>query len=382
MTPAEKHAMKARIFAAPVAELRPRGVQTPVPAASKRTPFAFGYHFLHVRVLAPAFVLVLVFGGVGTTAAAHGALPGDLLYPVKVSVNEAVEVALATTPQARAEVSTKLAERRVEEAEALAARGDLNPAVGEELAANFEEHADAAQESAEAVAVSDPAAAESLRTKLSSSLAAHGAILATLTEGGSSENQAGAGAVAAKVVARADGGAAPRSAKTAPTQESAAISMMVATDTRSTSSVQAATDTEATAAKPEGLSGPLGGAVESAIEPGNRQRVEHVGARAARALADTRERFEEHKSEFLETIVTTVSNELVEIKEMLDEARATLAAGDAVGAAELYTQAFERATKLEVLLRVEARLKRNIITPILEQKLIINQSAPDNPALL
>lgn len=362
MTPAERAAMKARIFGAPVGAIQ----NSPAPVSIAPQPssyFAYNFLFLHTRVLAGAFAVVLVFGGVGTTAAAQGALPGDFLYPVKVSVNEAVEVAFATTPKARAEVSAKQALRRVEEAEALAARGELDPQVGAELAADFESHADTAQKSAEAVAVEDPAAAESLRTKLSSSLAVHGAILATLTEGGAEENQQGAEVVAARIIARADtggAGAASLRAAKAPAPEAMTMSLMVATDTATGTGTTTDTGASSTVSLEEDRA-----ESSTLAAPVDAERAERLRARAVEALEATRERFEEHKDEYLETVVTRVSGEFADIEKLLKE--------------ELYTEAFERATRLEVLLRVEAKLKRNIITPVLEQHLNAN---PTNFPLL
>lgn len=361
MTPAERATMKALIF----------GVPSPATVAPAQSPyFIFSYQFLHTRVLAGALAVVLVFGGAGTTAAAQGALPGDWLYPVKVSVNEAVEVALATTPKARAEVSAKLAERRVEEAEALAARGELNAEVGSKLAADFEEHADTAHKSAEAVAVEDPAAAETLRTKLSSSLAAHGAILATLTVGGGSENQQGAEMVAAKVIARADTGATAnmRSAKVAP--QAMTMSLMVAEDATSTGTT---TDEASTTVSLEGDM--IESTSTSAGVAADYEKAQALAERTQLALESTRERFEDLKGEYMDVVVAKVSGELVEIENVMEEASTTLADGDAAFAAELYTEALQRATKLEVLLKVEAKLKRNIITPILEQRLIVDPAS-------
>lgn len=368
MTETEKQAMRQRIFGVPLNPALGK------PAHNSYRMFA--YHMLHMRALTAALALVLVFGGVGTAAAAQGALPGDLLYPVKVSINETVEVALATTPHARAEVSTKLAQRRVEEAEALAARGELNAAVGEKIAAHFEAHADSAHQSAEAVAIDDPAAAESLRTKLSSSLAAHGAILSTLSEGGALDNRRGVEVVAARVIARADTGRSAAAAvdpAAAPAADTS-MSLMVAPDTGASGTEFLATGTGASTT--EGTSTDLSlknGALESAATSAaavDAHRVERLAARAAQALSDARERFEEHKGEFAGIIVTKVSGELADIEETLARAAKARDAGNADEAAALYLQAFKHATKLEVLLRAEARLKRNVITPILEQKLI------------
>ena len=131
---AEKSAMRASIFG------------TPTPVVLHRS----SYVFLSPRYLVPLFVVLVVFIGGGTTSAAQGALPGDLLYPVKVSINETVEVALAPTPAAKAEVQVRLAERRVEEAQKLSLQGRLNKKTAKILSDDFDEHA------ARAVALAGP----------------------------------------------------------------------------------------------------------------------------------------------------------------------------------------------------------------------------------
>ncbi len=126
MSAAEKSAMKADIF----------GTVSPLPTAPSPY-FFFSYHYR----MALAGLLLFVLAGAGTASAAQGALPGDLLYPVKIHINEQVEVALATTPAQKAKAETHLAERRVEEAQTLAAQGRLNATTTREIEDNFNEHA-------------------------------------------------------------------------------------------------------------------------------------------------------------------------------------------------------------------------------------------------
>src|SRR3989344_6975993 len=128
LTSLEKSAMRARIF-------------------ETRSPYVFMSY--HMR-MALAGLVLFVFAGTGTVSAAQGALPGDLLYPVKVSVNEKVEVALAPTPAAKAEVQVRLAERRVDEARELSARGRLDKKSAKALTDDFVEHA------AQAIPLAEP----------------------------------------------------------------------------------------------------------------------------------------------------------------------------------------------------------------------------------
>src|SRR3989338_9046963 len=139
LTSLEKSAMRARIF---------------------ETRSVYVFMSYHVRMSLAGLVL-FVFAGTGTVSAAQGALPGDLLYPVKVSINEKVEVALAPTPAAKAEVQVRLAERRVEEAQKLSSQGRLNKKTAKILSDDFDEHA------AQAVALAGPEPQEQITTAAS-----------------------------------------------------------------------------------------------------------------------------------------------------------------------------------------------------------------------
>lgn len=360
LTPQEKTAMKARIFGAP------SPVQL-VPSKVEGSPyFIFSYQFVQARVLAPAMVLLVVFMGAGTTAAAQGALPGDLLYPVKISINEAVEVALATTPVARAEVSAKLAERRVEEAETLAAKGTLSIQTGQALAQSFETHADNAEESAQEVEARDPATARVLRTTLGSSLSAHSAILAALTVGNAKENIEGTDAVAAKVLARADYGApAPvRTAKMAAPAADAGnmttMSLSIAADT--------ATDTASTTVSLEGdMLEVVPDDSDSAEMEASAKKLE---ARANEVAAKARELFDANKKKLSGAIVTQVSGEFAAIDTLIERGSDALAEGDYDSVWPRFSEATERSIQLHTLLKAQIKIDRDIITPVFKARMI------------
>ncbi len=76
------------------------------------------------RLVAMSLVVVLV-AGVGTTYAAVSALPGDPLYGIKINVAEPVEHVLSASNESQAQWDVTLANRRLEEAEKLAAAGTL-----------------------------------------------------------------------------------------------------------------------------------------------------------------------------------------------------------------------------------------------------------------
>lgn len=74
----------------------------------------------------PAIILVLSLMGGGVSYAAEGSVPGDLLYPIKVRLNEEVRSAVAFTPRAKAEWAVRRTERRLEEAQELLTQNRLN----------------------------------------------------------------------------------------------------------------------------------------------------------------------------------------------------------------------------------------------------------------
>lgn len=150
-----------------------------------RSPYHF-FVFNHAvlqRTFAAVVLCVFVLGsGGGTSYAAQGALPGDVLYAIKIHVNELVETKLATTQVEKAEVQAVLAERRVEEAQMLASRGTLTKVAATELQIRFDKHATAAQSLTKELAAIDPGAAAQIGTQFSSSLAANDAVLVSLGE--------------------------------------------------------------------------------------------------------------------------------------------------------------------------------------------------------
>lgn len=123
-------------------------------------------------VLAGAVVVVLVAGGGGVAAlAAEQSVPGDALYAVKVQVNEPIASVFAGSGEAQARYHAKLAVRRVEEAEALAKRGELSVAVAEDLSARFDTETEKAVAAADKLeSTGDVSASIAIRAELSENL--------------------------------------------------------------------------------------------------------------------------------------------------------------------------------------------------------------------
>jgi hypothetical protein len=141
---------------------------------------AFDYVGSH-GIATAALVCVLVVG-VGTSYAAGGALPGDALYPVKININEKFEAVLASDVE-KVALSQKLTERRLEEAEILAARGELTPLASTKIASLIDVTSDEFEKRV-AMLSEIPENIEIVRdahSTLEASLVAHANVLSTLS---------------------------------------------------------------------------------------------------------------------------------------------------------------------------------------------------------
>ena len=150
-----------------------------------------GYTFLSaniiLRPMAITLIIALLVGG-GVSYAAEGSLPGDAFYPVKVEVNERVRAWAAVSGEAKTEWQTRLVERRLEEAETLAAKNRLTTDTRSRIEANFERHAErVAKRITELEAKSEDAAAADISSKFETSLRTHTAILERLNASADTE---------------------------------------------------------------------------------------------------------------------------------------------------------------------------------------------------
>lgn len=81
-----------------------------------RSPYSIFAYFRTNRVAVFVATAVFIFSFMtGTTYAASKSLPGDLLYPIKLGVNEKVELALALNTESKARIAVRHALNRVEE---------------------------------------------------------------------------------------------------------------------------------------------------------------------------------------------------------------------------------------------------------------------------
>lgn len=126
--------------------------------------------------------LVVVLGGSGLSVAAEGALPGEPLYAVKIHVNENIRSTFNTSIESKANWEVKRTERRLEEAEVLAAQGKLDSKTSAEISENFAKQAERASETIRVLETKGRInTAAQVSSEMETSLSAHTKILGTIT---------------------------------------------------------------------------------------------------------------------------------------------------------------------------------------------------------
>jgi hypothetical protein len=88
-------------------------------------------------------------------ALAENAIPGDMLYPVKVNVTEEIRSTLSSDPYEKVVWETTRLERRISEARLLAQAGKLTPAAEADVLAAVQEHSDNAKREIESLRTTD-----------------------------------------------------------------------------------------------------------------------------------------------------------------------------------------------------------------------------------
>ncbi len=148
----------------------------------KRNVFGFLQRAGFYAVFVP--LMLVIFMGAGAVASAEKALPGDVLYFVKVFVNEKVAVALAFSPEEKARLKVALVEKRVQEAEVLANKGKLDEKSQVQISRRLKDNVDQAIEGLASLSEqgqSEPAA--EITSNFEATLKAHGEVLKELSRG-------------------------------------------------------------------------------------------------------------------------------------------------------------------------------------------------------
>ncbi len=111
---------------------------------------------------------------------------------------------------------------------------------------------------------------------------------------------------------------------------------------------------------------------EQPIDEGTEADAKRVQARATDALKSLRVQFDAYKPKLAGASVTQVSGEIAAIEAQMKLGSTTLGSGHFDEAMGDYSEALNRATRLGVLLAVQARVQQNIISPILEKALEVD----------
>lgn len=109
---------------------------------------------------------------------AERAVPGDVLYPIKVNINEEVRSRLTFSASEKIEWETERLERRIAEVRLLADAGKLTDEVAAEAAKAVQEHAEAAQMGIATLRTTDSDEASLAEVAFTSALEVQSAVLA------------------------------------------------------------------------------------------------------------------------------------------------------------------------------------------------------------
>ena len=142
-------------------------------------------NFLYKSMAIAVVLLITMTAGGGISFASESALPGDLLYPVKVEVNENIRSVFAVSKEAKVEWKVEQAERRLQEAEKLAVQGELEGSAAVTVETKFEQHTRAFDQIiAQFTAEGNAEATASAHSNLEAALEAHARILAAIQDSG------------------------------------------------------------------------------------------------------------------------------------------------------------------------------------------------------
>ncbi len=146
-----------------------------------KVPRSFSTPFLRMRHFSGALMVAILVmtSSFGVSFAADEALPGDLLYGVKVNINEEIKTVFLSEDELISWEKER-AERRLEEASRLMSEGRLDDKKREKVSKLFEEHTKAIVEHVLESEKTDPVLAAEVTSEFKDSLDAHEAVLAVL----------------------------------------------------------------------------------------------------------------------------------------------------------------------------------------------------------
>lgn len=183
MTAAEKRELKAQVVS--YMEYHPRRETVSAQKAAayiESQPYSIISIYNRYVQAAAGALAVLVF--IVVPAIAERSVPGDVLYPIKVSVNEEVRSGLTFGATEKIEWETERLERRISEVRLLAEEGKLTEEAEAKAAEAVKEHAEAAQGEINKLKESDADAATLAEVEFESALEVQTAVLDSAEEEG------------------------------------------------------------------------------------------------------------------------------------------------------------------------------------------------------
>lgn len=156
----------------------PKWLASLLPA--QRRPGSSSQRFAFSTLMALIAIFALLFGGAGATAlAAQSSIPGDVLYPVKTSL-EGAQLTLAADAYAQAQLHLSFAERRLDEIAGLIQAGRSAEIDG--AAAEFQRQIEQALEKLGILTANDPARAADLARQITAALSRYAQVLSGLAD--------------------------------------------------------------------------------------------------------------------------------------------------------------------------------------------------------
>lgn len=327
-----------------------------------RSAFSF-YVFIRKPVAVALIAVLALSSGVGISYAAEGALPGDLLYPVKVSVNEEVRAIAATTPEKRAEWEAERAEKRLAEASALAVKGRLTEKTEAELVARFEKHADKATAYVGGLNTDSSAIAIDVASGFETGIAAHIEILDEVGENVREKIKTVAREKAQKVATirvSAEGGFAV--AKSVAPEVAMTMSLRTAAPAPVEMDARAVTE-------------------DDTKDVARKTAAERLAKSAGKALANAEKSFAKMKSKFSAEELTRVRLAIDAAKAQIDAGYIALQNSDSDIAFHAYQDALVSLKKLNVFLEtsLQGKIKLRIESSSSPRTGSTNTSVPPDP---
>lgn len=108
-------------------------IYQPILISNTKSPYVPEVWSIKYRSLIMNFAIVVIVFGLGTGAFAERAVPGNLLYGIKLGINENIKGAFSFTANQKINHNLNAIERRLEEGESLVASGTYEPTNGDSL---------------------------------------------------------------------------------------------------------------------------------------------------------------------------------------------------------------------------------------------------------